>query len=457
MSDPIRRYPDYDALWHLVTMGVLTPDHTPNGWQPPAAANRKARVAIIDTSVAVAHPNLAPAINSTLALDLFSTRLGAFPYLDDDKIGALELNSKTKVTTGLPRSSDLLAELIDRLSHGSPAREGSIRPMTSPEFSNHGTAIAGLVGSRPAILSSPSDPSAPDTDHEDIPLPYCGVDPNCEIVPISTNFNPDPEHLILALLYAELVDADVILIPRVFSDPSRTVPELNHTIDGVPLRDLVAPVQHDLSDTEAWEELATLLINISMQRPIVCAAGNSQEDHGIYPANLASEHNGIISVGAVNAKGYSSGYSATRNVTISAPSDDAQLFDRNEVRLDPNARSTTQIPDSVKTNSKFSSFDIVSTDVPGIFGYAAGPFTRDDPDLGIHEFGSYFCSFGGTSASSALVAGFLSLGHSTGALSKNTDGLAAKDWLLSRSVKIKDGAEQTHFLSWDGAPQFPDA
>ena len=153
MPEIKRRYPDYDAVWHLVTMGVLTPDHTPNGWQPPAATDRKARVAMIDTSVAVTHPNLAPAINSSLALDFFSTRLGAFPYLDDDKIGALDLNTKTKVTTGLPRSSDLLAELIDRLSHGSPAREGSIRPMTSPEFSNHGTAIAGLIGSRPGIMS----------------------------------------------------------------------------------------------------------------------------------------------------------------------------------------------------------------------------------------------------------------------------------------------------------------
>ena len=457
MSEKKRRYPDYDALWHLVTMGVLTPDHTPNGWQPPAATDRKARVAMIDTSVAVTHPNLAPAINSSLALDFFSTRLGAFPYLDDDKIGALDLNTKTKVTTGLPRSSDLLAELIDRLSHGSPAREGSIRPMTSPEFSNHGTAIAGLIGSRPGILSEMLETGEPDPNFKDIPLPYCGVDPTCEIVPISTNFNPDPEHLILALLYAELIDADVILIPRVFSDPSRTVPELNQIIDGVPLRDLVAPTPHDPSDMEAWEELATLLINISMQRPIVCAAGNSQEDHGIYPANLASEHNGIIAVGAVNAKGFNSGYSATRNVTISAPSDDAQIYDRKEVRLDPNARSTSEMPEGVPSNDKFSSFDIISTDVPGIFGYSAGPFTRDDPDLGIHEFGSYFCSFGGTSASSALVAGFLSLAHSTGELAKDTDGLAAKDWLLSRSVKIKDGAEQTHFLSWDGKPKFPDA
>ena len=76
MLEGLEKYPEYDALWHLVAMGVLTPDHAPNDWTPDPEATRPTRIAVIDTSVAVEHPNLSGAVNKTLALDLFSTRLG---------------------------------------------------------------------------------------------------------------------------------------------------------------------------------------------------------------------------------------------------------------------------------------------------------------------------------------------------------------------------------------------
>lgn len=458
MTTP-QTHPDYDALWHLVALGILTPDHAPNGWQVAPDAPRPTRVAVIDTSVAADHPNLRPAINRDLALDLFSTRLGAFPYRDGTaKIGALDLNAGTPVVDGLPHASELLAEMVDRLSHDGTAWLDGIQPMTGADFSSHGTAICGLVGARPAIARAADGYPSPVPGHDNVPLPYAGVDPHCEIVPISTNYNPDPEQLILALLYAELIDADVVLIPRTISDPSRTVPELNRMIGDHALRDLVAPTAITPAELEMWEELATLLVQVSHQRPIVCAAGNSNEEHGIYPANLASEHNGIISVGAVNAKGVGSSYSDTRHVTLCGPSDDGETYDRGEIRLDPHrADQTLPAHASAASNEKFSAFDIISTDVPGIYGYAGGPFLGDEPEIGLREFGSYFCRFGGTSAASAIVAGVLSLARSTGRLSPDADGIEAKSFLLTLGVKVSRAGQEITVPAWNGELSFPDS
>lgn len=86
-------YPSYDALWHLKTMGVLDHENAPVGWSA-TPKDKPTRIAIIDTSVAVAHPSLQATINTELSLDLFSARLGAFPYLAPEQtaIGALDLN-----------------------------------------------------------------------------------------------------------------------------------------------------------------------------------------------------------------------------------------------------------------------------------------------------------------------------------------------------------------------------
>ena len=134
-----------------------------------------------------------------------------------------------------------------------------------------------------------------------------------------------------------------------------------------------------------------------------------------------------------------------------------QVFDRSEIRLDPQAHANAKLPASVESNGKFSSFDIISTDVPGAYGYSSSPFISAEPDLSLREFGSYFCRFGGTSASSALVAGFLSLGRTTGALARGAGGIAAKDWLLSRCITIEDGVDTLQFPAWDNQARFPDA
>lgn len=455
-------YPPYDCLWHLVTMGVLTPDHRPNDWVPQAANPAPARVAMIDTSVAYDHPNLKGAINKDLALDLFSARLGSFPGLEAAAVlGDLWLGDSSAVVSGLPHSASLLAELTARLSVGRPARYNGIAPATSQVFSSHGTAMAGLIGARPVTI--PADQSLTATDLGLLTLPYCGVDPMSEIVPISTNFDSDPEALILAFLYADLIGADVIALPRVIPDPFRTVPELSSFLmdDGAG-RSLTEAISHcpiSAVERELWDELLELIVRISLRRPIVCAAGNANEEYGVYPANFASDENGIIAVGAVNAKGWNCSYSPTRNLTVWAPSTDAERVDRAEVRQDVRRHDyDSETAPEPNNNERFSYFDLIATDVPGTGGYATSPFPGPNPppDNPMREFGSYYCRFGGTSGASALVAGFVSLAHNTGRLSRSCGGIEAKAWLLASSVAL--GADRGTMVMpvFSGTPSFPD-
>lgn len=442
-------YPKYNALWHLQTMGILDDANKPKDWAV-TPVTKPTRVAVIDTSAAIEHPNLVGAINTKLSLDLFSARLGSFPYLPDDTdcIENLDLNWATNIADGLPRSVRILAELVDRLSNGSPAHFDGIQPCTDSAFSNHGTSIAGLVGARACIAEQQlsNGLTAP------LALPYSGVDPMCEIVQISTNFAPNPESLIIAFLYADLIDADVVLLPRNIADPTRMVPELGDETLG----DAVQQIQADADRAELWSELAELIDTVSQHRPVVCAAGNANEDSAIYPANLASEHNGIISVGAVNAKGVRSSYSSVNDITVLAPSGDAEVFDRTQVRLDEQHvdYDATGVPVS-NSNHLYSSFDLISTDVPGKAGYSGSPYDKIPDDGKLREFGSYFCRFGGTSGSSALVAGFLSLAKSTKRF-EGTTGVEAKSWLLANSKEVTSDGDTFLMPVWSGTPSFPD-
>ena len=444
-------YSNYDALWHLRVMGLLDEKNCHKVLNKASSVAQRSRIALIDTSVAVKHPNLSGTIKTDLALDLFSTRLGAFPYLSaDSKLQEQGYNTRTRIAEGLPHSSRLLDELVDRLCHGAPALHNKIWPTTGAEFSSHGTAITGLMAAQPTVVEA--------GDHTpEIPLPYMGVDPSCEVIPISTSFDPDPEQLIIAFLYAELICANVIVLPRIIPDPMRTLPTLSHF--GLPEDDLAhAIMPTPLSDerAEQWAELAELIVKISLQRPVVCAAGNASEASGIYPANLADDHNGIISVGAINAKGFPSSYSDVRNVTVVAPSNDGEVFDVGEIRLDvQNKDFDPDVVPEPNSNDKFSSWDIIATDVPGRFGYADSPYANE-PDYGkMREFGSYFCRFGGTSAASALVGGFLSLGWSSGALDQGCDGLGAKAWLLSKCQTVADDNTNAQLPIWSGNASFP--
>ncbi|WP_175546724.1 S8/S53 family peptidase [Natronohydrobacter thiooxidans] len=427
-----------DALWHLIALGTLTKAHRPDGWSPDDIC-KPARVAMIDTSVAMDHPNLSAAIRRDLAFDLFSTRLGAFPGLPEQKeIGDLGLGDAQALVAGLPGCKALLCELMARLAPDQPPQMGTLQPAASPVFSGHGTAIAGLIGARPARVPYSQAHIDGPADGQ-LPLPYCGADPTCEIVPISTNFDADPEQMILAFLYAELVRADVIVLPRGIEDPFRTAPQL-HAIDflGQPLGELTAPCPIPEAQRELWSELAELILKISHRRPVICAAGNAHEEFGIYPANLASEDNGVISVGALNAKGWPSSYSPEEGLTVWAPSNDSEQFDSGEVRLNPERLAEIRygVP-PVNDNHKYSAFGIISTDVPGPGGYVATPFDMPEREEGLWEYGSYFCDFGGTSAACAIVAGFMALGRGLGQIPADADGIAAKAWLLSKCQPVR--------------------
>lgn len=394
-----------------------------------------------------------------MAIDLFSSRLGTFPYYEEGATLQLsDLNFTTDVADTLPAIKQIFTEFESRLgTNGDPHYLG-IEPMTSNEFSNHGTAIAGLVGARPVTVPVAKDYHNTDTDDVELPLPYMGVDPMGELVPISTNFDNDPEMMIVAFLYAELINADVILLPRDIPDPLRMEPQINQVeIADVFLGDAVSQISVSDHDKVLWEELAQLIVNISQKRPIVCAAGNGQEEFAIYPANLASEHNGIISVGSVNAKGHRSGYSGITNLTVMAPSNDGEVFDRFETRLDEQDVDYSDIGIKIPNdNNKYSHYDIISTDVPGNFGYAFSPYTSDEPEDGLREFGSYFCRFGGTSAASAIVAGFLSLGVSCDVIGEATSGVEVKNWLLSKCESLSDGDQVFSYPVWEGTASFPD-
>ena len=457
-------YPSYDALWPLVSMGVLTPGpdpdrqtsgpfHAPNGWT--VQAPRRTRVAMIDISVAVDHPNLTGSVNLDLAFDLGSTRLGAFPYRSvTEELGDLGLAVETRLTDGLPRTSLLLTELIDRLSRNATPLLERILPATAGEFSGHGTAMAGLIAARPAVASGTDN----DGKQGGIPLPFCGVDPNCDLIPISTSFDPDPEALCLAFLYAELIRADIVVLARVLPDPLRTVPELGSLeIGDRPLVEATAAAFPGPDRLELWRELAELIVRSSHRRPIVCAAGNENEEQGVYPANLAADDNGIISVSAINARGQPSSYSVGSNATVAGPSSDSESFSRTEVRLD--TRRSDYDPVGVPAdndNARYSSFEIISCDVPGDPGYTAGLSQDSETVNRLRDYGSYFCRFGGTSAASALVAGFLSLGITAGQLPGGTGGVAAKVWLLSKCRTVIGGETVMSFPVWSGAPVFPD-
>jgi subtilisin family serine protease len=459
-GEPAREvYQDYQALWHLDTMGIMPTLIDAVKGDSTNSCERKTRVAIIDTSVAVDHPCLGEAVNRELAIDFLSCRLGAFPYYEgSSRLGDIISKAQTSAASDLPETRVLLNEILDRLSPNSLPLFNGVEPTVSPAFSTHGTAIAGLIAGRPAIVEIAKEYLGHGAQDVEFPLPFTGADPFCEIVPISTNFDTDPEALILALLYAELIDADVILLPRSIPDPYRTVPELeNVDLNGTSLLDLVSVCEISPREKLLWGELAQLIVNISLNRPVICAAGNNREQQPIYPANLATEHNGVISVGACNAKGVMSSYSQGTSATVFAPSNDGEAYDRDDVRLDTQNAiyDATGLP-AINDNRKFSHFEIVSTDVPGVHGYSYSPFASDEPESGMREFGSYFCRFGGTSAASALVAGFVSLGFSLGQIQTRGDGVAAKNWLLSKSVKIMTDEGTFLLPSWNEKVHFPD-
>ena len=529
----------YFAMWPHKVLNVYdreSPrgrpwDRTPPAEPEPPAKPNGSIVAIIDTSVAVYHPNLIDAIDKFRAIDLVSTKLGTFPYIYPDEtkyadepaeLPDLQLNESSAIFEGSNAPVQRLwRALCKRCREGQYALSNSnatgtpslVQPATAWQNSAHGTAIAGLIGARPVHrrVVDYSIPGRPPEDNMDnaatevkdarnipirsAPLPFAGIDPFCKMVPIATGFDPDPEQFILALMYTELIEADIVVIPRDFPDPWRTRPKLEFITPPISVEESSPELlnKHDTRQIkEKWDALHEVIRIIADKRILVCAGGNNDDGMPIYPASWVFEgkggnkndrHQNIISVGAVTHSGELASYSIRGNgVTVMAPSGDEERYDRSEVRFNkqrpgfdadevkadfPKRADAASMP----THLKFDYHEVISTDLPGNFGYNYGSFekpfletrrerklrqksSRSDEllfKMPILDKGSFYCAFGGTSAATAIASGFISLGISTDDIpKKDQEKPTAKnirDWLEERMVE-PDGKD-FNVLDWD--------
>jgi subtilisin family serine protease len=477
-------------LWHLISLGVIeaqfpdfvgeaerdltSPDITGSAWDRIRAHSAMAlapgRIALIDVGVGRNHPNLKARIDQNLSIDFVSHPYGAKTVQRDDAT-AFEPEQSSAFFTGLSvadlepldlsvQENAFLTSLVSELANSN----GVVRTLIDNDdvFGTHGTAIAGLAVGEPQIANGGDVAMMEDilTGGDDLApglninlIPYFGVDPLSELISIRSSFEQKPEHFIAAFLYAWKTGADVILLPRGIPDPARGwlkfKQELSEDLDdrhNWERADLFARLEemkpsgselqpHAAGKTAnqslGWDVLASLLIAISKQVPIVCAAGNDGESQLIYPANLAAPDNGIVAVGAVTAASRRAGYSNYgHGLTLVAPSDDSEVHNRHQLRInrtDPLIGQHAYVPRSAAI-VPFSEFNLLTTDLPGVFGYSPGeePYSLMQPPQNknvqqpqgdqLQQQGSdqgtgggYYTSFGGTSGASALVGGAAAL------------------------------------------------
>lgn len=439
---------------------VPVPDVKGTLWDrigPPGSG--QATVALIDTGVSRKHPNLASRLDIDRSLDLTTHRYGAqavpldpattpytretrkafFAGLSIDDLDRLDLNNDEK-------------DFLDSMVAEYAASQGVQRQVIDGDetFAAHGTACAGLIVGEPACVTATgqTDPLPPEAlftwdpgsktapDHPTVNgnlnlLPYFGVDPFSRLVSIKTSFEEDPCQFIAAFLYAWHCKVDVIVMPRGLPDPKRSrlspKEDLKADLESWKSRDASdlfarldaagpdGPSPFDPQTGNApdrpWKILKHLMVAISRHIPIVCAAGNDGESQLIYPANLAGDDNGFIAVGAVTAEGFRSGYSNYGDgLTLVAPSDDYEILNRHQRRLD---RHDPMIEahdfSGPQPEFAYSALDLVTTDLPGVFGYDKGnaPWSSVQPNPGVG--GGYYTAFGGTSGASCLIGGLAAL------------------------------------------------
>lgn len=414
-------------LWHLHDAGVIRLEHRRDGrlryrvtdtvWDEVYATDvEPSTVAIIDNGCCTDHPHL-PYGEAVLPAPCFASHdygathpargAQARPFAEERAVnhfaeaaavdGAFWGRIEALAGHGIRHAPmERFEEIVAHLRE----REGVARGVASyaEDFPVHGTLTAGVVAARPPE----GRPGA---------LPYFGVDPRARVLSLNTSLRPDFLSLIHALLYAVGRGADVVLIPRAVWRPERWPEEADpHRPDDLRASRLDTDTQLQV-DAALFE---VLLHVVGESVPVVIAAGNNGFSHAqVYPARLAGEGNGLISVGAVSGarvpgsgEAIVSGYSNRCEVTLFAPSDDAEIWDRGARRLDPDGR--TVLEHGADPGEPYSSWSVLSTDIPGAFGDASGGMAlhrRDEPA----NRRSLFAPFGGTSAACAIVAGAASL------------------------------------------------
>lgn len=503
MTEP-KLPPRYFWLWHLAALKLIDADFGPAPLAIPDVATSALRdspapaitatlwdrigqtapatVALIDTGVSRLHPNLASRIDTDRSIDLTSHRNGAqtlpvvpgtLPTTREESrsfFGGLDLAGLHSLQLDPDEQEYLEAMVAEaRLS------QGVVRRMIDAEetFAAHGTACAGLMVGEPAVVAAegqtePAPPHSVLTGAAANPnanlLPYFGVDPFSTLLSIRTSFEADPFQFIKAFLYAWACKVDVIVMPRGLPDPvrSRLHPkeELKadlETWDSRHAADLFARLHAmpaDPADASAaqpgnqpdrpWKILKHLIVAMSQKIPVICAAGNDGESQLIYPACLADEDNGIIAVGAVTPEGFRAGYSNYgEGLTLVAPSDDYEIYNRHQSRLDLTDPLITMHDYTVGGGKSyaFCPLDLVTTDLPGVFGYDAGiaPWSSVLPAQGNRGAGGgYYTAFGGTSGACCLIGGLALLAQRArqGAELGRLDGLAMKAALRTASSVV---------------------
>jgi len=447
----------YFYLWHLVSLGVIEIDQD---IEIPAIApcptikdsiwdrlknqpdpGRPAKIAMIDVGCSLDHPNLAGRVDPALSIDLAAHQYGAKIQPRDTGTKSAEGRTYTQFFKNLDIGNlpldgleDTERSFLQGFVEDLTGSSGIVREFGDVEnmFSSHGTAIGGLIVAGPA--GNQSDSAA---DNPDALIPYFGVDPFSHLFSIRTSFDNDPAQIIAAFLYAWMHHADVIVLPRGVPDPLESPVQAKNDLLGSleywknrdrsdlferieKLDTLAGP--HDpqapyLDSTNArlWRIVRYLIVEISKQIPIVCAAGNEGESQLIYPARLADRENGIIAVGAVTSEGYRSGYSNYGDgLTLVAPSDDMEIHNRFQVRTNWAEYQARKDQFPIPANAMitpYSSLALLTTDLPGSFGYDGSippGFKYRNAADGSENTG-YYTSFGGTSGACALVAGVIAL------------------------------------------------
>lgn len=387
--------PSFHALWHLKALGVVDDlTNFPGPWAKPKSGT-EARVVVIDTPVAYDHPNL------VCAIDL--ARMRDFSIHDDGVF---------VVPTEAGPIKDERDKLVKDLSgwDGSPSAKQAIeketagkddRPYCIPRyFGAHGTAIAGLIGARPAkvdlqkpaFIGDPDMPVDPSVARP-ITLPYAGINPFCTIIPITTSASPDPDMVLAALQYAQLIKPDIVVIAAAWENRRHR--------------------------KENWNKVDRALLELCKGSVVLCAAGNSGDIDLAYPACLSTEENGPIAVTACDSKGtvlaYAPNPTANDRVlrTLSsfaeAYSDNGVIWDPWKV-ADPMIVQPSEDPTMKGKIADLPAEALISLDVPGPYGYNPSPYryrpTGNKPHF---DIGSLYCRFSGTSASTALAAGLIGL------------------------------------------------
>ncbi len=478
----------------------ITPSPVVSGsvWDTIAgvASISPARVALIDVGISPDHPNLATRIDQNASIDLATHRYGAralailddtnSTYKEEKQAFFAELDISGLGNLGLSVDDK---EYLDDIVAEYAGSYGVLRRIldSNTMFAAHGTACAGLIVAEPAALPSEDGAPSPPEDIFTSPdstgthpnknpnlLPYFGADPFSRLVNITTSFEDNAVQFIAAFLYAYLQNVDVIVMPRGIPDPKRSAMQPKNELkadlerwanrDAADLFARIALAEQGPGELEPkatqlgsnpdriWTILEHLIIGVSRKIPVICAAGNSGESQLIYPASLAAPDNGIVAVGAVTVEGFRSGYSNYgEGLTLVAPSDDGEVFNRHQLRINRLSPLIAKHEYNADPGKEYcySQFSLLSTDLPGVFGYDEGkaPWSSllpsaNNPGIG----GGYYTSFGGTSGAAALVGGVAALvqraHRAVHSGSGKLDGIAVKSILeeaSSRSSNVGPG------------------